>query len=537
MHKDGIAGVEAIMLAFAELDSEVEGGIKSLAKTSEELADIQELNNLNLKMSKHRQLVTRMAEKLKEFSVTLGKEGTDENDARKISLSMYYQQLSLALTIAVDKEKEEALNEDLSSTSGKKINSKLSLRRKLLGGGFGLGAAALLLGGAALSNKSEAFAGGDAALMLPALTTIAANTGAEAYGNFVQTVQNIQQVFNGLQALNDTFINGIDGLLVGGAQDSSKEVVTNVTASEKIADTVRENKQVDIEANSIVGSGTCIQDAAEAADEALTETEYAASKAAVDDVISKDFLSGRQDHVENDGDSIVRDAIDSNKSSLNSGGIARNSVASSEEDIRNSRKVYDRMIAKNSKLVLKSLDKLGTTPQGKQYASDMAAYLLRRGVAEGALARLRQGSIKEPTIYQHHRQKLEAILSSVQNTPSDSENTRIVNTRTIAMAQEMLSRLEQKATAHGGTPGISLIESLELQVEAKNNKTTYEYIRSVGPSTGALLRELIDIGGTQLKFEKHAFLAQRETNTLLSAILLEMLDSPTRIIGLNETAK
>jgi hypothetical protein len=531
-NKADIAELADILHCITELDSAIEGGIESILSAEEEDV-LSSISSMNMKLMKNRGFLVRIQEKLFSLSEENAIEGHDSDNPRLTSKSMYYKRLAEVVGEVLKEDEENSYKDAEKGLDKVEASSKLATRRRLMGSLGALSVGAIVVGGMAAPNKAEAL--GDSAALIPFLKKLVADSQVDTYSNFFKQIQNLQKLFGGLQALHGAFINGIDGLLMGNSQDSSKEMVTNVTAQEKIADTVRESTQVNIEINSVVGSGTCIQDSVETVDKALNENEAKAPVLAGQSSVDKYILGKPKSTAQERGEEIAKDVKRKNGSSFNGATIANTPISNTEKAKSDSMKVYSRTIEKHPKLIITELDRLSSQKGGMEYASAISTYLVRRGVAEGAHARLRQGNIKEPEVYNHMVDKLDAIISG---TPTNSnDEAAVVNSRLIAMANEMKNTLADIGSKGEGAPGISLMESLSFQVQAKNNATFYEYIRSTGPGIAPLLREMVDMQGTALKFLNYSLQSDREVVALLSNILLELQDSPQRIQSVNSLSR
>jgi hypothetical protein len=506
----------SVLEAVQLLNVEIDGGLAAYA----DAAKHKDLDAITIAAEEARLTQQKLLEmKNIIFSACdeFEKKSFDTKDAKNVLIAQHCRNTLLAYV-----DKLELPCPDKGATA-ESIKESSNSRRKLLSMlGLGLGGVAIA-GGMAMPQKAMAL--GDSAATVPYLSKMLLEA-KKMYDIAVEELNRIKDLNQGMQAVNNAFVRGIDGLLVHEQEESTKQIVAQATAADRQVNTMVELEKTKMIMGSNPGTTPCSADAAGVVTNELSRRK----KQATAQITEKNVAAALDDSARNDsvdeGRDIHKDLNSGDLSGMNGSQLSQTSFNGQNREVVISRdKLKRRMLAEPSVIPKGRIEQSSKTSKGLKNISDAAIRYVRRSTADGTIQELDQSLRGSGDAFK----KMETQISSVSSTDvSDIPDGQaaVLDSRLIAYGSDLTDLLR---TVTEGTETLSLLETLEFQVKSKDLPSFHEFVRSTGNEPAPLLRELINMESLSLKIEYERLIQARNQSALLSNILLEMQDSPDRI--------
>lgn len=536
-----LARLQHTTAAIMELDNKVKGGLESIGVASKPVEITVSSNRVHIQLEKMAALLEDALQAILVRADELEEYGATNDDAQIIMLGAYYRALveSIRVNPAIFPPAEPA-----SAKAGSKdeINRAMK-RRELIGGGAMAAALVAGIGGMVVSQKAQAFGAdpGTAALAtrFEAWTAQWVVDAKSKYAQIIEQINNIQSLFNALNTVNNAIIGGFDSLLSFTNENKMKDLVANMTAADQQMRMMQQNERIKAQQGSKSASGACVNDSASIVDDKLKASVVQAgsvvsAKRVEDKIFNRPGDPGVEINHVNRSSEIIIDMQQKNVDAFNAGGLSAAPIKTDDRSLKNSQKSFSKLVAEPVDMIYGDLALAADTAQGKAYVAAATTRIARRSMAEAAMARITQSNVRDPNAYAYIHQNLKSLIRDTPPSQYDSAGKpveSIIDQRLKGHAEKLIKQLEEMA---GQDKGVSATESLEFQVLAKSNTSFYEFVRSSGFSPTPLIREVIEQNSVALKLQLEMYKASKETNALLSTILVELQDSPDRIEKLNQ---
>ncbi len=536
--------LQSITAAIMELDAKVEGGLQAIGVESRPVEITINNNRVQMQLDKMASLLDEALSAMLKRADELEQFGAEQDDAQVIVLGGYYRSLVQSIRsnpyIFPELTDSEAANNQPAAPAA--VVERAMKRRQLLGGGMFAAALVAGLGGTMVAQKVHAVTdgGGSYALMARFEAWVAQYTvdAKSRYAQIIETINNIQGLFNALNAVNNAIIGGFDSLLSFTNENKQKDLVANMTAADQQMRLAQQNERIKAQQGSKAASGACVNDASSIVDEKLKTTVSEAGKVVSDKrvgakISDRDGDKGVEVNAIDRTAELAVDVSRANVAAFNAGSLSAAPIKTGDEDLKNAQKAFSKVVAEPVDVIYGDLSRVASTASGKAYVATAATRIARRSVAEASLARITQSNVRDPNAFAYLEKNLKNLI---RDTPPSMYNQdgepveSVIDQRLKGHAEKLLEQLLDMA---GSDKGISAVESLDFQVLSKSNSSFYEFVRSSGFSPSPLIREVIEQNSIMLKLMLEISKAGRETNAILSTLLMEVQDSPDRVERLN----
>lgn len=520
------------------IDSKVEGGLSGLGVEGD-ISNSEEGTFL-IQLAKMEAMLSSACEQLLQRASELEQEGVDGDESERVMLALYYR----GLVESVDGQVEKS---PLTDDNKSKVDAVSDRRKAITGSMLALGLVAGIGGGSLYSQRANAF-GGEAAVVasIKAQTAKQVTNAKVAYAKVIETIHNIQKLFDAVNVVNNAIIGGFDSLLSFTNENEMKKIVADMTAADQQRAQDQQNQRIHAEQGSKQPSGACVSDSSSMVMKKTDETVRDAV-GAVTDSLTKTRLG--LDHVDENGNKVkvrqvtsldlasdvLNEIEDSNAGSFNLGKMINNSSGMTDKEAKENQSAFLRATAEPTDIVYGNLSAAASTESGRKYIVEVATRSTRRSVAEGVLAKFAQEATQDPNSYSYLYQNINNLITDTPPNAFDGEGNPIesfVDNRMVAHAQSLIDELDSIKEESGGA-GLSKIQALDFMVKTKNTSSFHEFVRSSGFHPTPLIREVVEQNSISLKLGFESVMLLREISALLATLFLETQDSPDRVNKLN----
>lgn len=467
-----------------------------------------------------------MSERLVLAADDLERRGVDRNDPELIVVAKGYRDAAVVIddALASVEHDDDAPEPDVATSRTESKTDRRGMLRALAS------MAAIGVVGGALVAPTKAHATGEAAVLLPTLKEIF-TTAREAYAVAVDTVNEIQQVGGFLNDLNNTFIGGIDSLFQQNESDTTKQITANAVAADRQVNTMLDIARTEAELGSAPGTSGCIGDGTttviEHLDKEVDESGALGGENSIQDTLLNTTPEGSDKRGEVLAEKLKRPGA---SDAFNGSAILFTQVPPEPDAEQEARELVEHLTSVSGKLIRHDLRNLASTPAGRSYIAAVTARETRRSVGAGVLTSINAERSQSTAAFD----KLHFMLDSVIKAPSResaSDEEKRFDSRMVSLAQTLMTELEEMG---GSARAISQRQAMDFGTRAFTTPTYLEIIRSSGPSSTPLLRELISISIQNLRYQSSIDDRLTQMASLLSLTLLEIQDSPDRLNSLSQ---
>lgn len=512
--------------ALVVIDKEMQEGLELLESMGpkdgiEEASRISELmSKLDMKLIKEEVIIERICEIFLRNADSLEEEAVLNDDSNLILIAHQYRELSEAIQrkLALLQEADEA-GEEKSVKAVKNRRNFFSAMAMTLG-------ATAVIGGSSRANAVES----------PVATLTIKGMYADMkthYAIFIKELKGIVDLMNGLNTINQAFVNGISGLLQFEAEQDAKKIATHVTVGERISDSIKESLQVQNEIGSKAQAGTCSVDSLAAVEKTLKESVKKEVEFQEEEAINEG-LTGEKGSGKKLAEKIIENIVVDGGGALSSTSVFDRPAASTQEAIEKQLLSVRNITIEPDNLIGGDLTKIAMTPAGRKYIAAKTKRIARRSVATNVVNKQAASNRTSAKSLEFLKKRFSEVGVLPAASGSSEAESLQSDGKMVAYAEALNKDLKKLV---GDKGGVSLEDTIRFQVDAKNIASYFEFIRSTGFVSAPLLREMIDHSSLSLKLQHYAYEEQKKTNALLSILLLEKMDDPQSVENLNAMYK